>query len=180
MQIAKAALVLGLGLGLAAPPAGEALAQAGSGSQPGIGQNQAPPPQQNRPQSDSRTGMTPQPATANLREYAALLTSAQQQLQTAVERSGHEPAANDQGAVTPAWMDLKAAAQAAYEAVRRVPADFRNDPLYENAERQIRQDLGVITQSMRPENGREAARKVLADMQAYTQEVSRRAQASPG
>jgi hypothetical protein len=176
MQIKTAALGLALGLTLALG----AQAQPGSGAGRTTDPAQAPAPQQNRPQADSRTTQSPQPAAASLRDYAGILKAAQAQLEAAVSRSGDEPAANSQRAVTPAWMDLKAAAQAAYEAVRRAPSDFRNDSLYEQSETRIRQDLGVITQSMVPENGREAARKVLADMQAYTREVDKRAQASPG
>jgi hypothetical protein len=176
MKIAKLALATGLGLCLA----GAAQAQPGSGAAPNTGATEAPRPQSNRPQSDSRVGQSPQPQSASLRDYAGLLKAAQQRLEVAVGRSGDEPAANDQKAVTPAWMDLKAAAQAAYDAVHRAPPAIREDNLYNEAETQIRQNLGIITQSMRPENGREAAKKVLTEMQKYTAEVSRRAEASPG
>jgi hypothetical protein len=176
MQTTKFALALGLGLSLAAG----VQAQPGSGTAPGTSATQAPAPQPNRPQSDSRVGQSPQPQAANLREYANLLKEAQQRLETAVDRSGDEPAANDQKAVTPAWMDLKAAAQAAYDAVNRAPPAIRDDRLYDEGSTQIRQNLSVITQSMRPENGREAAKRLLTDMQKYTAEVSRRAEASPG
>ncbi|RKK03083.1 hypothetical protein EBE87_01320 [Pseudoroseomonas wenyumeiae] len=176
MQTTKLALALGLGLTLA----GGAQAQPGSGTAPNTGATQAPAPQPNRPQSDSRVGQSPQPQAANLRDYANLLKEAQQRLETAVERSGNEPAANDQKAVTPAWMDLKSAAQAAYDAVNRAPPAIRNDNLYDQGSTQIRQNLGVITQSMQPENGREAAKRLLDDMRKYTAEVSRRAEASPG
>lgn len=176
MQTTKLVLALGLGLTLA----GGVQAQPGSGSAPGTSATQAPVPQPNRPQSDSSVGQSPQPQAANLPEYVNLLKEAQQRLETAVERSGNEPAANDQKAVTPAWMDLKAAAQAAYDAVNRAPPAIRNDRLYDEGSTQIRQNLGVITQSMQPENGREAAKRLLTDMQKYTTEVSRRAEASRG
>ncbi|MFC7553366.1 hypothetical protein ACFQU7_15620 [Pseudoroseomonas wenyumeiae] len=125
MQTMKLALALGLGLTLA----GGAQAQPGSGTAPNTGATQAPAPQPNRPQSDSRVGQSPQPQAANLRDYASLLKEAQQRLETAVERSGNEPAANDQKAVTPAWMDLKSAAQAAYDAVNRAPGHPQRQPL---------------------------------------------------
>jgi hypothetical protein len=168
-------LAIGLGLGLA----GAAQAQPGSGSAPGTGGAQAPVPQANRPQSDPRAGTTPQPQAASLREYVDQLRAAQQKLETAINRSGDEPAANDQKAMTPAFMDLKSAAQAAYETVHRVPESSR-DRLYNEAEARMRGHLSDINQTTEPEKGREAARKVLEDIQRFTGEMSRRASAASG
>jgi hypothetical protein len=56
----------------------------------------------NRPQADSRTGMSPQMAVDTVQDYAKLLQSTQDQLRAALTRSGDEPANNAQQAVTPA------------------------------------------------------------------------------
>ncbi len=155
-------------------PGGAALAQAGSGSAPGVAPGQAPPPQPNRPQSDSRTGMSPQMAVNSVQDYAKLLQSVQDQLRTALQRSGDEPANNSQNAVTPAWMDVKAAAQAAFEGVRRAPEPLRSEPAYSEAESRIREDLARITQSTGARDSREQAERVLSGLEQWRQEVARR------
>lgn len=161
-------------LGALALP-GAVLAQPGSGATPGVAPGQAPQPQPNRPQSDSRTGMSPQMAVNTLQDYAKLLQSAQDQLRAALERSGNEPANNSQNAVTPAWMDVKSASQAAFEAVRRAPEPIRSEAAYDEAESRIRQDLARITQSRGDRDTREQAERVLSGLDRWRQEVVRRA-----
>jgi hypothetical protein len=71
-------------------------------------------------------------------------------------------------------MDVKAAAQAAFEALRRAPEPLRSEPAYAEAETRVRQDLARITQSQGDRDSRAQAERVLSGLDAWRHEVARR------
>jgi hypothetical protein len=56
---------------------------------------------------------------------------------------GCKPSANKQKAMTPVLMNLKAAAQQAYDAVSRASEDVCGRGVYKNSTRQIRKNLRI-------------------------------------
>ncbi|MFC4167604.1 hypothetical protein [Teichococcus aestuarii] len=158
-----------LALALLAGLGGAALAQ----SSPG--QTQATPPQPGRPQADASPPASPQPAATDLRDYARILQEAEDQLRQAIQRSGSEPASNQQKAMTPARMDMKAAAQRVHGAVRRVPRELRGDALYEDAERAVREGITPLSMPLSLEDTDGAAQRVLGTVEKLRAEVARRA-----
>jgi len=165
MRSAKPILALALLTGLG----GGALAQTSPG------QTTATPPQQGRPQSPSSAPHTPQPAATDLRDYARMLREAEDQLRQSIQRSAQEPAQNQQNAMTPARMDMKAAAQQAHQVVRRAPQSLQEDTLYENAEREVREAVTPLSMPLNLEDSNGAAERVLAALQRLRTEVERRA-----
>jgi hypothetical protein len=101
-----------------------------------------------------------------------MLDASLTQLREAIRRTRGEPSANEQKAMTPARMDLKAAAQQAYDAVRRAPEDIRGGDVYKNSERQIRENLARLSQPTRLEESDGAAEAVLATLDALRKSVS--------
>ncbi|MDJ0387572.1 hypothetical protein QMO56_05555 [Roseomonas sp. E05] len=161
----KPLLALAMMLGLT----GGALAQADP--------RQAPvtPPQPSRPQSDANTEFSPQPAANSLQEYARILGEAQSQLETAIQRSDDEPAENQQNAMTPARMDVKAAAQQVHQAMRRAPRELHDEALYEDAERSVREDLFKLSQPLTLDDKGGGARQILNTVDNLRRKVEQRA-----
>lgn len=157
------ALILMVGLG------GAAVAQTSPG------QTQATPPQPGRPQADASPPATPQPAATDLRDYARILQEAEEQLRQAIGRSAGEPAGNQQNAMTPARMDMKAAAQRVHGAVRRAPSELRGEALYEDAERAVREGIAPLSMPLSLEDSDGAAQRVLGVVEKLRTEVARRA-----
>jgi predicted outer membrane protein len=146
-------------------------------SQGTLGQEVAPN------QTEGYTGKTrpeqwrneaPAQAVETLQEYANALGEARSRLEAAIGRSGGETPANQQSAVTPAWMDLKAAAQNALQTVRRAPSAFRGETAYTEVETQVRQELNQIDQATEPKDITTPARNMLSQVQRLQQEVGRR------
>jgi len=164
MRSAKPILTLALLAGLG----GGALAQTSPG------QTTATPPQQGRPQSPSSAPHTPQPAANDMRDYTRMLRDAEEQLRQSIGRSAQEPAQNQQNAMTPARMDMKAAAQQAHQVVRRAPPALQGDTLYERAERDLREALTPLSMPLNLEDSNGAAERVLAILERFRTEVERR------
>jgi len=165
MLIRKTGLALTMILGLAG----------GVAAQGDPRQIPATPPQPSRPQSDASPPFSPQPAASSLQDYARILQEAQSQLETAIQRSGDEPAGNQQNAMTPARMDVKAAAQQVHNAIRRAPRQLRNDALYEDAERKVSDDLSSLSQPLSLDKSDDAAQRILATVKELQQKVEQRA-----
>ncbi|MFC3123535.1 hypothetical protein ACFOD4_00565 [Pseudoroseomonas globiformis] len=138
---------------------------------------QAPEVSPNQPRSQPDQAQASSPAAGNLADYAAMLLSAEQQLKTSLERSGQQPAGNQQKAMTPARMDMQAAAQNAFDTVRRAPNSFRSDSLYEDAERSIRESLAKIVQGTEPGESDGAAEAVLQQVTRLREGVQAKASA---
>ncbi|MXP62560.1 hypothetical protein E0493_04230 [Roseomonas sp. M0104] len=174
MPIRKPALALALALAMMLGLGGHALAQTDP--------RQAPvtPPTPSRPQTDPSLGFSPQPAAGSLKDYAGLLQDAQSQLETAIRRSGDEPAGNRQNAMTPARMDVKAAAQRVHNAMLRAPRELRDDAVYESAERSVRDDLFSLSQPLSLDETNGAARRVLNTVDTLRQKVEQRAGGKSG
>lgn len=134
---------------------------------------QTAPQQSGRPQSDPTLNQSPRYGASDLREYARMLDTALAQLREAIARSSGEPAANDQKAMTPARMDEKAAAQQAYDAVRRAPPAFRDGEAYREAERKVRENLARLSQPLRLEESNGAAAAVLSAVEELRRAVER-------
>ncbi|KAA2213420.1 hypothetical protein [Teichococcus oryzae] len=168
MLMRNSALVLLLSLPLAAP----------AWSQGTLGQEVAPNQTQgetSKTRPDQFRDEAPQQALDSLQEYARVLGEARGRLEAALGRSGEQPPANQQNAMTPAWMDLKTAAQNAYQTVRRAPGGFRGEATYSDAERQLRQELNAIDQATGPANISGPVRNMLSQLERLQQEVGRRA-----
>ena len=133
----------------------------------------------NRPQAPPNQGMTPRPAAGDTADYAARLAAAEQTLRQAIGRSSDEPAGNQQRAMTPARMDMKAAAQTAYDAVRRAPDTLRDEAFRQDAERAIRSDLASLSQPNNLADSDGAAERILQQLSRLREAVQQRA-ARPG
>lgn len=165
-------MALPLALALSLVAAADGLAQTTGRPQEGSPPDIAHP---TRPQSDQTQPDTPAPAAKDLREYAGMLETSREQLRQALDRSGKEPDTGSQSNVSPAGMDLKAAAEDAFQTIQRAPANFRQDAAYEEASMKARQQLGPIMQSLRAGIDKNAVQGMLDTLEKLQREVSNRA-----
>ncbi|WBV44837.1 hypothetical protein [Pseudoroseomonas cervicalis] len=146
------------------------------GAMPALAQPNATVPPQGGgdggpPQADAIQPPSPTHAAPDRQAWLAMLDETIGQLRRAVERSGQEPAANAQGAMTPARMDLKAAAQQAHDTLRRAPQALQGTPPVQNAARDVRDELAKLSQPTRLEDSDGAASRILARMEALRGEL---------
>lgn len=146
------------------------------GAAPALAQPAATVPPQGggeggRPQSDAIQPPSPTHAAPDRQAWLGMLDGTIGQLRQAIERSGQEPAGNAQGGMTPARMDLKAAAQQAHDTLRRAPQALQGTPPVQNAARDVRDELATLSQPTRLEDGDGAAERILARMQALRGEL---------
>ncbi|MFB9971202.1 hypothetical protein ACFFMP_14830 [Pseudoroseomonas cervicalis] len=124
-----------------------------------------------RPQADAIQPPSPTHAAPDRQAWLGMLDETIGQLRQAVARSGEEPAANQQGAMTPARMDLKAAAQQAHDTLRRAPRELQGSAPVQAASRDVRGALEALSQPARLEDSDGAAERILARMQALRGEL---------
>jgi hypothetical protein len=151
----------------------------GASAQSGAGGATVPQPE--RPQSTPNLNHDPRPSATSGGEYVQMLDTSLSQLREAIRRTQGEPAGNVQKAMTPARMDVKAAAQHAYDVIRRAPEDIRSRDSYRDSERQVRENLARLSQPTRLEDSNGAAEAVLATLEKLRQSVAQGAGTSrPG
>jgi hypothetical protein len=144
------------------------------------GQGGTTAPVAGRPQSAPNLNHDPRPSATNGGDYVQMLDTSLTQLREAIHRTQGEPAGNAQKAMTPARMDVKAAAQHAYDVIRRAPEDIRSRDSYRDSERQVRENLARLSQPTRLEDSNGAAEAVLATLEKLRQSVAQAAGTSPG